>query len=87
MSAFLIRRVEPIYPPEAKANRIQGKVVLQATIAKDGTVKNIRAVLGSPELIAASIDAVRQWRYKPYWLKGENVEVDTEITMTYRLAH
>jgi protein TonB len=85
-SGLLIRKVQPTYPPLAKQARISGSVVLQAVIGKDGTIQNLRAVSGHPMLIQSAIDAVRQWKYKPYFLNGEPVEVDTQVTVNFTLA-
>ena len=75
----------PVYPAIAKTARIQGQVVLQAEISKGGTIQNLRAVSGPPMLYQAAIDAVRQWRYKPYILNGEPVEVETTIQVNFTL--
>lgn len=83
---LLLRKVQPAYPPLARSARIQGQVVLQAVIGKDGTIQNLRAISGHPMLTPAAIDAVKQWRYKPYFLNGEPVEVDTQITVNFTLA-
>jgi protein TonB len=83
---LLIRKVQPNYPPLAKQARIQGAVVLQAVIGKDGTIQNLHAVSGHPMLMQSAIDAVRQWKYKPYFLNGEPVEVDTQVTVNFTLA-
>jgi protein TonB len=85
-AGLLIRKVAPTYPPLAKQARIQGAVVLQAVIGKDGTIQNLRAVTGHPMLIPSALDAVRQWKYKPYFLNGEPVEVDTQVTVNFTLA-
>jgi len=85
-TGLLLRKVQPNYPPLAKQARIQGSVVLQAVIGKDGTIQNLRAVSGHPMLIQSAIDAVRQWKYKPYFLNGEPVEVDTQVTVNFTLA-
>jgi protein TonB len=85
-SGLLVRKVQPTYPPLAKQARISGAVVLQAVIGKDGTIQNLRAVSGHPMLIQSAIDAVRQWKYKPYFLNGEPVEVDTQVTVNFTLA-
>jgi periplasmic protein TonB len=84
--ANLIHDVAPQYPPEAGRERIQGTVVLMAEIAKDGTVRNVRVESGLPLLAQAAIDAVKQWRYKPYLLNGEPVEVDCHITINFALS-
>jgi protein TonB len=83
---LLIHKVTPNYPPLARSARIQGSVVLQALISKDGTIQNLRAVSGHPMLTPAAIEAVKQWRYKPYYLNGEPVEVETQITVNFTLA-
>jgi len=83
---LLVHKVNPTYPPLAKSARIQGSVVLQAVIGKDGSIQNLRAVSGHPMLTPAAIDAVKQWRYKPYFLNGEPVEVDTQITVNFTLS-
>lgn len=82
----LIRKVQPAYPPLARAARIQGVVVLAAIIGKEGTIENLHVLSGHPMLTAAAIDAVRQWRYRPYILNGEPVEVETQITVNFSLA-
>lgn len=83
MQALLLSKVEPNYPPLARRAHIQGAVILQATIRKDGTIKDLRAVTGHPMLTPAAVDAVRHWRYKPYYLNGEPVEVETQITVNF----
>jgi len=84
--ANLIHDVAPQYPPEAGRARIEGIVVLMAVIGKDGTVRDVRVESGLPLLAQAAIDAVRQWRYKPYLLNGEPVEVDSHITINFTLS-
>jgi len=83
---FLIRQVKPEYPALARQARIQGTVMLQAMIGKDGTVQNLRVISGHPMLTAAAIAAARQWLYKPYYLNGEPVEVVTQINVTFTLT-
>lgn len=83
---LLIHKVQPSYPPLARQARIQGSVVLQAVISRDGTIQNLRLVSGHPMLAPAAIDAVKQWRYKPYILNGEPVEVETQITVNFTLS-
>ncbi len=82
----LIRRVEPVYPPLAKTARIQGSVVLSALISKDGVMENLHALSGPPMLVPAAISAVSQWRYRPYILNSEPIEVETRITVNFTLA-
>ncbi|MGH9528806.1 MAG: energy transducer TonB [Terriglobales bacterium] len=81
-----IRNVTPVYPPLARQARIQGTVLLQAIISKDGSIQGLRVISGHPMLIPAAIDAVKQWKYKPYILNGEPVEVDTQITVNFTLG-
>jgi len=83
---LLIRKVQPAYPPLARQARIQGSVLLQAEISKDGTIQNLRLISGHPMLAPAAIEAVKQWRYKPYILNGEPVEVETQITVNFTLS-
>jgi protein TonB len=86
MEANLVHRVQPAYPPLARAARIQGPVVLQAIIGKSGTIENLQVLNGHPMLVRSAIDAVRQWRYRPYFLNGEAVEVKTQITVNFILS-
>jgi protein TonB len=84
--ANLIHDVAPTYPPEAGRARIEGTVVLMAVIGKDGTVRDVRVESGLPLLAQAAIDAVKQWRYRPYLLNGEPIEVDSQITINFTLS-
>ena len=84
--ANLIHDVAPQYPPEAGRARIEGAVVLMAVIGKDGSVEDVRVESGLPILAQAAIDAVKQWRYRPYLLNGEPVEVDSRITINFTLS-
>lgn len=83
---LLIHRVQPNYPPLARQARIQGAVILQAEISKNGTIENLHVISGHPMLAPAALDAVKQWRYKPYVLNGEPVEVETQVTVNFTLA-
>jgi protein TonB len=83
---LLLHKVTPSYPPLAKQARIQGAVLLQATIGKDGSIQNLRVQSGHPMLTQAAIDAVRQWKYKPYLLNGEAVEVETTVQVNFTLS-
>ena len=86
LEGSLIRRVQPVYPPLARSARIQGSVVLAAIISKQGTMENLHALSGHPMLVPAAIDAVSQWRYKPYVLNSEPIEVETQITVNFLLS-
>jgi protein TonB len=83
---LLVHQVKPAYPQLAMRARIQGTVVLQAVIAKDGTVQDLRVVSGHPLLAPAAMDAVKLWRYKPYLLNDQPVEADTQINVNFALA-
>ncbi|HEY3768109.1 MAG TPA: energy transducer TonB [Candidatus Angelobacter sp.] len=82
--AQLLNKVEPIYPRIAQVTGIQGQVRLRAIIARDGSIQSLNAINGNPLLIRAAMDAVSQWRYRPYVLNGETVEVETFITVNFR---
>ena len=86
MAGNLLNKVVPVYPPAAKKAKIQGRVVLSAIIGKDGNVENLRVLSGPDELQQSSLDAVRQWTYKPYLLNGDAVEVETTINVIYNLG-
>jgi TonB family protein len=86
MAGNLLTKVTPEYPLAAKKARVQGTVVLRAVIGKDGNVKNLRVVSGPQELQQSSLDAVRQWIYKPYLLNGDKTEVITTVNVVYSLA-
>jgi TonB family protein len=81
----LERRVDPIYPPEAHARRLEGRVLLQALVAEDGAVRDLKVLQGDPLLAHAAMEAVSQWRYRPYLLNGQPVPMKTEITLIFKL--
>jgi protein TonB len=85
-SAKLIVGPTPTYPPLARAARTQGTVKIQALIGRDGVIRNLQAMSGPPLLIAAALEAVRQWRYQPTLLNGDPVEVITEIEVNFTLS-
>jgi TonB family protein len=82
---YLVQRVEPEYPETAREHRIQGPVVLEALVGKDGTVEKVSTMSGDPQLAAAATDAVRQWRFKPFISNGLAEEFQTRITVSFRL--
>lgn len=84
--ANLIHRVQPLYPPLARATRVQGTVEFTATISKEGLIENLELVRGHPLLVKAARDAILQWRYRPTLLNGEPMEVVTGIIVNFRLA-
>jgi periplasmic protein TonB len=83
---LLVKKVQPAYPPLARQARIQGQVILQAEISKDGSIENLRLISGHPMLAPAAIEAVKQWRYKPYMLNGEPVAVETTVMVNFTLS-
>jgi protein TonB len=83
---LLLQKTQPSYPPIAKAARVSGTVVLQATISKTGTITNLRVLSGPEMLRQAALDAVRSWRYRPYLLNNEPVEVDTTVNVIFTLG-
>jgi TonB family protein len=86
IAANLLSQVDPVYPESAKQAGMQGVVVLEAEISREGIVDNLTVVSGNPPLTQAAIDAVRQWRYKPTLLNGEAVPVVTTITVNFSLS-
>src|SRR5579862_593793 len=84
--AMLIDRVEPTFPPLARQIRRSGKVELHAIIATDGTIQSLEVVSGDPLFVQSAREAVLQWRYKPTYLNGQPVEIDTFITVVYTLS-
>lgn len=82
----LIQKIQPEYPAIARAARIQGQVVLSAIISKTGEIQNLVLISGHPMLVPAAIKAVQQFRYRPFLLNGEPVEVETTITVNFQLT-
>ena len=85
-TGHIVHRVEPEYPPIAHAAHRQGFVQLHAIITKDGKIADLKLISGEKEFAAAAIEAVRQWRYRPYLVDGKPVEVDTTIEIRFTLA-
>jgi protein TonB len=86
MAGAVVAKNRPTYPTIAKAAGVEGVVVLLATISKNGTVENLRVVSGPALLQQAAIDAVKTWRYSPYLLNGEPVEVETTVNVIFSLG-
>jgi len=86
MAGLLLIKTPPVYPPEAKAAKVQGTVVLEGTISKTGSIENLRVISGPDMLQQAALDAVKTWRYKPYLVNGEPVEVVTTINVIFTLS-
>ena len=82
---LIIKKVTPVYPPQALQMRLEGKVELQAKISKNGSIAGVKQSSGDAILGRAAIEAVRQWKYKPYFLNGEPVDVETQITVNFKL--
>ena len=82
---LIVKRVQPVYPEQARQMRVEGKVELQANISKSGSITGVKQLSGDPLLGRAATDAVRQWKYKPYFLNGEPIEIQTQITVIFKL--
>jgi len=82
---LLIKKVSPTYPAAAQRMRIEGVVELMATVSKEGAITHIKVLSGDGQLTKAATDAVKQWKYKPYLLNGEPVEIQTQITVNFKL--
>jgi protein TonB len=85
MEGNLIHRVEPVYPSIARQVGVQGTVVIRAFISRSGMIERAEVVSGHPMLTHAAYDAVRQWKYRPYYLNGEPLEVETQVTVNFIL--
>jgi protein TonB len=83
---LLLQKTAPAYPQIAREARVSGTVVIQATISKTGVIQNLRAVSGPTMLRQAALDAVKNWRYKPYLLDGDPVDVETTVSVTFSLG-
>jgi protein TonB len=86
MEGNLILRVQPDYPTIARQARVQGQVVLRAMISREGTIENLQVLSGHSMLVRAAVNAVQQWRYRPYVLNGEPIEVETEVKVNFVLS-
>jgi len=82
---LLIKKVQPIYPRNALSMRIEGSVELMATISKDGNITHVKGLSGDSQLTKAATDAVKLWKFKPYLLNGEPVEIQTQVTINFKL--
>jgi periplasmic protein TonB len=86
MEGNLIYRVQPQYPPLARQARVQGVVVLRAMISREGKIEHLQVISGPALLMKSAMDAVLQWRYRPYSLNNEPVEVETQVTVNFTLS-
>jgi len=77
------KKVKPRYPKDARRAGIQGHVVLQLEIDKNGNVESAAVVVGPPELAPAAVEAVKQWKYKPYLLNGQSVMMETQVVVSF----
>jgi TonB family protein len=82
---YLVTRIEPDYPEQARKDQVQGSVIIDALVGKDGAVQKVTSESGNPELVPAATQAVRQWRFRPFLEKGQPQEFSTTITVTFRL--
>ena len=82
---MVIKKVQPSYPPNALRMHVEGAVQLLATIGKSGNITAVKTLSGEPTLARAALDAVKQWKYKPYYLNGEPVEIQTQVTVNFKL--
>lgn len=85
MQRLQIRKVNPVYPEAARSERVQGSVVMQVIIDREGKIRDVNVISGPHELTEAAVAAVRQWQYKPFFLMGRPVEVDTQILINFNL--
>ena len=81
---MLLHKVEPVYPPLARQAHVQGTVALAALIDKKGNIERLEVISGHPMLVPAAMDAVKQWKYKPYTYQGKRVAVETEIRVNFQ---
>ena len=82
---LVLNKVQPRYPAQALQMHTEGSVQLQATIGKDGSISNLKVLNGEAILARAALEAVKQWKYKPYYLNGDPVEIQTQITINFKL--
>jgi protein TonB len=82
---MVLHKVPPHYPEDAKQNHITGDVILDFTVDRSGNVTGLKIVSGHPLLAPAAVDAVEQWKYKPFLLNGEPVEVETTVKISFRM--
>lgn len=82
---LLIKKVAPSYPPQAIRMRIQGAVTLEAKVGKDGSIADVKQISGNASLGQSAMEAVRKWKYKPYLLNGQPVEIWTQVTVNFQL--
>jgi len=84
MQKLLIHRVEPVYPPEARKERLQGMIALQVVVGRDGSISSMRALNGPDILAQAAMDALRWWKFEPYRINGEPAPVETTLAIEFK---
>ena len=82
---LLLKKAQPAYPASAMRMHVEGAVQLMATVAKNGDVSAVKILSGDASLAHAAADAVKRWKYKPYLLNGEPVEIQTQVTVNFKL--
>ena len=85
-AGLIISKVQPDYPPMARQARVQGTVVMKAVSNQTGDVESVELLSGHPMLVQAALDAVKQWKYRPYLLNGNAVAVETQVTVNFTLS-
>lgn len=83
--AMILRKVQPVYPEEARQGHVEGMVVMKAIISESGNVIELTLVSGHPSLVPAALEAVKQWKYKPYLLNNQPVQLETLVTVAFEL--
>jgi protein TonB len=84
---LLVKQVQPVYPRGALQLHVEGSVQLMATVSKNGDISEVKVLSGDSQLSHAAVDAVKQWKYKPYLLNGEPMDIQTQITVNFKLPH
>jgi protein TonB len=82
---LLVKEVPPAYPASAQQRHVEGEVELLATITRSGDISTVKVLSGDPQLAHAAVEAVKRWKYKPYLLNGEPVEIQTPVTVKFKL--
>jgi protein TonB len=84
MQKLLVHRVEPVYPPEARAERLEGTIALDIVIGRDGSVESVHALNGPDVLARAAMDALRWWKFEPYRINGKPTLVETTVAVEFK---
>jgi protein TonB len=84
---LIVKKIQPTYPDAALRLHLEGSVQLMATVAKNGSIAAVKTLSGEPLLAQAATVAVKQWKYKPYLLDGQPVEIQTQVTINFKLPH